>query len=124
VGSVSDYRAQMLSHDFIKGLARELVFDLGGHRVYGMTFSNEVMLMSLHRYARTMCLGTFRLRCLVGATMRWRSRGLGRGGREEEEKRRKGGGRPFICSLPRYLPKMDGRLLLLFVLLVVTGCSR
>ena len=27
-------------HDFIKGLARELVFDLGGHRVYGMTFSN------------------------------------------------------------------------------------
>ncbi|KUM61200.1 hypothetical protein ACN42_g5912 [Penicillium freii] len=40
-------------HDFIKRLARELVFDLGGHRVYGMTFSNWVMLMSLHRCART-----------------------------------------------------------------------
>ncbi|OQD65485.1 hypothetical protein PENPOL_c006G00915 [Penicillium polonicum] len=36
VGSASDYGAQMLSHDFIKGLARELVFDLDGHRVYGV----------------------------------------------------------------------------------------
>ena len=75
----------MLSHDFIKGLARELVFDLGGHRVYGMTFSNWVMLMSLHRCARTMCYGTLRLRCLVGATVRWRSRGLERRRREEVE---------------------------------------
>ncbi|KAJ5393863.1 uncharacterized protein N7487_011504 [Penicillium crustosum] len=32
----------MLSHDFIKRLARELIFDLGGHRVYGITFSNWV----------------------------------------------------------------------------------
>ena len=49
--------------------------------------------------------------------MRWRSRGLGRGRREEEEeeeKRWKGGGRPFICSHPRYLPKMDGCSLLPF----------
>ena len=86
----------MLSHDFMKRLARELVFDLDGHRVYGMTFSNWVMLMSLHRCAGIMCLGTLRLRCLMGATVRWRSRGLGRGRREEEEKRWKGGGCPFI----------------------------
>ncbi|KUM63249.1 hypothetical protein ACN42_g3873 [Penicillium freii] len=108
----------MLSHDFIKGLARELVFDLGGHRVYGMTFSNWAMLMSLHRCARTMCLGTLRLRCLMWATERWRSRGLRR---EEEERRRKGWRTPFIWSRPTYLPKMDGRLLLPFLLLNVTG---
>ena len=96
VGFASDYGAQMLSHDFIKGLARELVFDLDGHRVYGMTPSNGVMLMSQHRCARIMCYGTLRLRCLMGATVRWRSRGLGRGRREEEEKRWKGGGCPFI----------------------------
>ena len=83
VGSASDYGAQMLSHDFIKGLARELVFDLDGHRVYGMTPSNGVMLMSQHRCARIMCYRTLCLRCLMGATVRWRSRELGRERREE-----------------------------------------
>ncbi|KAJ9491050.1 hypothetical protein VN97_g2207 [Penicillium thymicola] len=65
-GTANSYGAQMLSHDFTEGLARELVFDLGGHRVYGMTFSNWVLLMSLHKCARTMCLGSLRLRCLGG----------------------------------------------------------
>ncbi|KAJ5977184.1 hypothetical protein N7501_000526, partial [Penicillium viridicatum] len=48
-GTANGYRAQMLSHDFIKGLARELAFDLGGHRVYGMTFSNWVCTNHLLR---------------------------------------------------------------------------
>ena len=51
-----------------KDSSRELVFNVGGHRVYGMTFSNWVMLMSLHKCARTVCYGTLRLRCLMGAT--------------------------------------------------------
>ncbi|KOS48361.1 hypothetical protein ACN38_g665 [Penicillium nordicum] len=54
VGSASDYGAQMVSHDFIKRLTRELVFNLDGQRVYGTTFSNWVMLMSLHKCARIM----------------------------------------------------------------------
>ena len=117
MGSASDYGAQMLSHDFIKRLARELEFNVGGHRVYGITFNNWVMLMSLHKCARTMCYWTLRLH---RATERWRSRGWRR---KEEEKRWKVGRRPFICSRPRYLPKMDGPLLLPFVPLRVTGCS-
>lgn len=48
----------MLNHDFTEWLAQELVFDIGGHRVYGMTLSNGVMLMSQHRCARTTCYGT------------------------------------------------------------------
>ena len=74
----------MLSHDFIKRLARELVFNIGGHRVYGMAFSNWAMLMSLHKCAHTMCYGTLRLRCLVGATVRWWSRELGKRRRKDE----------------------------------------
>lgn len=65
----------MLSHDFIKGLAREPVFDLGADRAHGKTLSIWVMLMSLHRCTRTS----------------W----LGRGRREEED----GGWEPF------YIPK-------------------
>ncbi|KUM62661.1 hypothetical protein ACN42_g4431 [Penicillium freii] len=65
VGSASDYGAQMLSHD-LSDSHENLVFDLDGQRVYGMTFSNWVMLMSLHKCARTMCYGTLRLRCLGG----------------------------------------------------------
>lgn len=56
----------MLNHDFTEGLARELVFNVGGHRVYGMTLSNGILLTSQHRCARTMCYGALRLRCLVG----------------------------------------------------------
>ncbi|KAJ5941516.1 hypothetical protein N7516_001684 [Penicillium verrucosum] len=107
-GTANSYGAQMLSHDFTEGLARELVFDLGGHRVYGMTFSNWILLMSLHKCARTIWFGTLRLHCLMWATERWRSRGLRGVRREEEEKRGKGGMRPFIRSRPTYLPKMDG----------------
>ena len=65
MGSASNYGAQMLSHDFIKRIARELVFNVGGHRVYGMTLSNGILLTSQHRCARTMCYGTLRRHCLV-----------------------------------------------------------
>ncbi|KAJ5427273.1 hypothetical protein N7465_002343 [Penicillium sp. CMV-2018d] len=87
-------------HDFITGLARELVFDLGGHRVYGMTFSNWVMLMSLHRCARTM-----------GDPPPTLSHGgygemvVERVGGEEEEKRRMGGVSALLYSHMRTFPK-------------------
>ena len=114
MGSASDYGAQILSHDFIKRLARELVFNVDGHRVYGMTFSNWVMPMSLHKCARTMCYGTLRLRCLVGGYGEMAVDRVGERKKRKEEERWEGGGRPFICSHPRYLPKMDGCLLLPF----------
>ena len=69
------------------------------------------MLMSLHKCARTMCLGTLRLHV---------SYGLRRdGGREDEgeRKKRRGGRVGGGLLYPRehaYLPKMDGRLLLPF----------
>ena len=112
MGSASDYGAQMLSHD-LSDSHENLVFDLDGQRVYGMTFSNWVMLMSLHKCARTMCYG-LRLRDLVGATVRWRSRGLGRGRREEEEKKKRRGGRGVgVLLYPQehaYLPKVESPL--------------
>ncbi|EKV09803.1 hypothetical protein PDIG_28530 [Penicillium digitatum PHI26] len=46
-------------------------------------------------YARTSWLGTLRLRCLRGATVRWWSRGLERGRREEEKRR----GRKVVGAL-------------------------
>ncbi|KAJ5598006.1 hypothetical protein N7537_008090 [Penicillium hordei] len=101
VGSASDYGAQMLSHDFIKRFTREMIFDL----VYGTTFSNRVMLMSLHRCARTMCLGTLRLRCLMGATVKWWSRGLGRGRREEKRRSERVGGSLLYVHVPGTFPK-------------------
>ena len=96
------------NHDFTEGLARELVFNLGGHRVYGMTFSNWVILMSLHKCARTMCYGTLRL--------------LSRGGYGEmavervgERKKRRGGRGVGVLLYPQEhacLPKMDSSLVL------------
>ena len=111
-GTANGYRAQTLNHDFTEGLARELVFNLGGHRVYGMTFSNWVMLMSLHKCARTMSLGTLRLHCLMWATERRRSRGWRREDGGERKKRRGGsvGGGLLYPQEHAYLPKMDSFL--------------
>ncbi|KAJ5942561.1 hypothetical protein N7516_002729 [Penicillium verrucosum] len=107
VGSASDYGAQMLSHDFIKRLTRELVFNLDGQRVYGMTFSNWVCT---HHVIGDPPFALSHVGYGEMAVERVERSEEGRGRREEVE----GWEGAFYTPNNPYLPKMDGPLLLPF----------